>query len=402
MAKLRTEIASLKARSAAQKATIEDQTLQIARTKAETMDIQVLYGRAIVAIERHEIEKATLRLQNDELKAQLSTGLAQIQLIETAAKDKLRSEYERIQRELQMAHEMARLTGDHVIRAKAARTDELERMEKERLLNQRKMMEAARAREEARRQAEAIAMAQEQQQQNIGRNAFINAKMGDGSSSDDQNFQAGSSGSSSDEETDSDDDDEQLLATASEQLAAIAQAGMALLPPGADAVHLSVPLAVAIEEGVIPGGLAAISPAMSPLPSDAAAAVTDEQQDPALPVTNILETAALLAVAAAAEDTSGETTEQTTTITSHSNPTDSQKLDTLNTSSENIVEILVMDSEELPNMKAYMCRWDAGNVEPCSFKCGSRQALYLHLEAVHALDAEAPFADENTGMLLPP
>lgn len=391
MQALRAEVAALKARVATSQSTIESQTMQIALLSSEVNEKASLYARAILAVEVHESEKAVLRKENAELKSQLTAGLAQIRLIEGAARDKLRSEYERMQAELKTAHEMARLTGDHVIRAKAARADELERLERERLATERRLREAALAR----RQAEAAAAMQARQmqlQQQMEQpaapvaGAFVNAAMGDASSDDeDGNFEGGSSGSGSEEDTDS-DDEEDARAIAMAQLAALEQTGV-LLPPelavasAPNAAHLAVPptnVAAAIEQGVIPGGLAAISPALSPQPS----------ADAGLDVS---EAAALLAAVDADGDTSGETTEQTTTNTGTG--TDSQKL--LNTSSEmSAGQVLVMDSEELPTGKTFACRWGADKVDACKVGCKSRQDLDRHIEK-HIYDLEARRIEAN-------
>lgn len=407
MVALRAEVASLKTRLSTQQATIDSQSMQIALLTSEVSEKASLYARAVVAIEARESEKAILRAENAELKSQLTAGLAQVRLIEGAAKDKLRREYERMAAELATALEMAQRTGDHVIRAKAARADELERMERERLANERRLREAAQVREFARRQTEAAAVLQQHQQQRLGHNAFVNAAIGEASSEDDANFEGGSSssGDGSEESTDSDAEDGQVLQDAlarNAQLAALAQIGVQVpLVAAAAATHLAVPMAAAIEEGVIPGGLAVISPAMSPQPSADLAEEDSALAAASADAMQVLEASVLLAEA----DTSGETTEQTTTVTTG---TDSQQRQQqqLNTSSEMtsdaMAQVLVMDSEELPVGRRFLCRWDADMVDPCRFHCASRQALYLHLEAVHASDAEAPVGEDSgaQGMLL--
>jgi hypothetical protein len=259
----------LTAHTALKKAS-DQQTMKAGQLETEIVTVREEDRKKARRIE--ELERETIKLKHEVqiLRSQVNLGVKQVELIWSAKEQRMREELDKTQKQLYMAKEMIRTSKLEELIGKAARVDELEGLE-------------------VIRKAEEHAQRKERQSRGMAKdnlyNSFVNSitdyarrsvsanpapgtvraasSANNEASSEDEDFigeSSGSGGSGSSESDDSDDEGVPILAPQ-----AIHPSAVPLDMSGIQYATVFNEMASMGGEGVLPGGLASISPAPNQL-----------------------------------------------------------------------------------------------------------------------------------------
>ncbi|KAK9899803.1 hypothetical protein P389DRAFT_207425 [Cystobasidium minutum MCA 4210] len=355
----------LLAAHAALKKTNDAATLRIGELETDIQFMREQDRAKGKQIDELALEKQRLEDDIRLLRQQVTLGVKQVELIWSAKEQKMRQELDKAQKQLEITKTMIRTSNIEELRGKAAQVEELQARERNRI-----------AAEQAEKQRQAMRRSDVYSQ-------FINSTFsrtaetpaGDGAAAG----QAVSTTAEAESEEDGDfvggssDDSDGESSSSYESSVDVPQATAPLAVP-TDLSEVQYPALPASElvnaalgsaEGILPGGLASISPAPTTYAADTH-------------MTHI-------------EDMSGETTEVTTSVSIAAPFAASQEGkggDTQQSSSSGAQleseEILELDSAVLESQLAYPCRWRKASGTECRALFQSQKELYDHVVDEHA------------------
>lgn len=292
------------------------------------------------------------RLENDILllRQQVTLGVKQVELIWSAKEQRLKEDLDTTKKQLEHTKELIRNSDIETLRSQASEVHELKAREQARIANE----QAEKQRQALRRSNLYSDFLTSTFAQPVADQASGEVKPGqalpttaatgvDGDSEDDEDFVGGSSDDSGDDSTDSYDSSDDAVPPAQAPVTVASDMSGIQYPvlPASELVNA----ALASSEGILPGGLASISPA---------------------PVDFVTTAHVVTSV-----DTSGETTQVTTSasiaLPDAQDPAKdySQQVSSSETRYIESDEILELDSGVLESQLAYPCSWGKASGNEC-------------------------------------
>lgn len=295
-------------------------------------------------------DKQRLEAEIQLLRQQVTLGVKQVELIWSAKEQRAREELDKMKKQLGMTKTLIRTSNIEELRSRAAQVEELEARERNRLA-----AEQAEKQRQAMRRSNIYSQFIDATFSRVAQNQPANSADGlsgpavvtapdEVDSEEDEDFVAGDSSEGSDNGSSSSYDSSDEVAPLPASLPIPTELSGVQYPvvPASELVNA----ALASTEGILPGGLASISPAPTSF----------------VATSQIAETA----------DTSGETTEVTTTsasiVTSYTNAHlkgDTQQSTSSGTPFVESEEILELDSAVLESQLAYPCSWGKSSGNEC-------------------------------------